>query len=120
MSDKRNFKDLIEMLEDAMELVEDNEDKINDLFNRGDQKINLKEGVLLSEVQIKDDEVLIMSEAKGDFDSVGISHNNGEFSINMGDEKLIAEVPDDIDAGGTEANLNNGVLEVKIPREGDN
>lgn len=116
MGRKDTLKDLFEMVEEGAELVDNNEELLSRLTGGG-HTLQLQDGDMLREVKKQNDKVLIITETEKEYDKVSIGKENGNVVIGLDGKELVAEVPDDCRLKDVEANLNNNVLEVTIPRE---
>jgi len=116
MGRKDTFKDLLEMVEEAADLIDENENAIRKLTGN-ERTLDLRQEDMLREVRKSDDEVLIISETEKEYDSFEISKTGGQVTIILDEKKLVANVPEDCNLQGVEAMINNNVLEVSIPRE---
>jgi HSP20 family molecular chaperone IbpA len=73
----------------------------------------------LTEVQLTGEEMLVTVEvADASMDSVNLSADGDELTVMYGGEEVVVEeVPDDVRLEDGEANMNNGVLTLNIPRD---
>lgn len=118
MSDggRHGIRDLVELFDDIMQVVEQNEGKIRKLTGN-DGHIDISEQNNLTEVSRHDDRVIITMETTEDFSSIDVEHEDGTYFISMGGQTYAVKVPVDIIPKKTSAELNNGVLTVVIPRD---
>lgn len=116
--DRNTIDDIYDILKEGMELVDEHEEKINRLMG-GKGVVGLKEQDPLRSLEKRDDEVSIVVETAGGFSSIGVVDADGKVIIELNDKEVIADVPEDANIKGADAALNNGVLEVTIPRGED-
>lgn len=116
MGRKDTLKDLFEMIEQGMDLVNENEDTLRSITG-SKQTVSIGDEHMLREVKKQDDKVLIITETKREYDTISIGREDGNVVLSLDDKELVADVPEDCDLDGVEASLNNNVLEVTIPRE---
>lgn len=115
MSERDKLEEIFEMFQDGMDLIEENEDKIERIMGRAG-KVKLGDDDPLKELMKTDEEVLIMVETKDDFSSIGVEEEDGGVKISLNEKIVKADIPDDCVVQDVDANLTNGVLEVTIPR----
>ena len=116
MGRKDTIRDLFEMVEEGMELVEENEEVLRNITG-ADNRLNLRQQDMLREVKKQDDKILIITETEKEFDSFELTQSDGSIIIRLDDKDIVVNAPDDCVLEETEATLNNKVLEVSIPRE---
>jgi len=120
MTDKKDGSDLFDMVDRAISLYEQNKNSIQGLTG-GDGDINLGDDDILKQASVTDSAVNITVDVGvEDLEDIRLALNGKEAQITVGGEKITAEVPSDVNMDRASAHLNNGVLEVAIPREGGN
>jgi len=113
------FNSLAEGAEKMKEIADENEDLINDFFGGG-SSTKIDDPEPLRESHITEDSVKIVAEVSDDgFQNMGVKFKEGELMIEAGEDKLVAQVPNDIIKDSVDAKLNNGVLIVEMDREDD-
>lgn len=117
MDERDTIGELFNLAESAMNFLDENEDSIASIM--GDGTVNLQDDEPLREMVKDEDKVRITTETEGDFDSISISKTEEGVVIEMNDKSLVAKLPDDVEVTEADANLNNGILDVRFPREGD-
>jgi len=115
--DDSDVSDMIDMLDKALDLVKEHEDKLNGFVGSGvDDTFTVREP--LAEAEVKDDRVVVVAEARGQNGSeMSVSFGNGIMKFTLGDKQYEAEVPNDIVEESVSAEINNGVLRVEVERE---
>lgn len=116
MSDKDKIEDIFDLFQTGMDVIDENEDKINRLLG-GSNIIGVKDDDLLKEVIKDEDSVKIIAETKDDYDTVSIRKSGGQVELILDEENIVADIPSDSIVEEVEATINNRVLEVTIPRE---
>jgi len=122
MVDRNKVDEIMAMVDSLMDFVEENDEMIDRLQgggSSGGDTVDLSDQTPLREAIRDDDRVIIASEVKGEVSSINVSEDDGEVVIGINGQELRTSVPNDVDIDGTSANVNNGVLEVEIPRTGD-
>lgn len=116
MTDRKNNDGIFDMLDKAVNFYEENKDMIQEVAPSGNS-VKIDDKSPLREAIVSDDKVMIVVEVKGDgFSNIIIDDTEDGVVVGMNDEKVVAEVPDDVNVDQAGATLNNGVLEVTIPR----
>lgn len=119
MSNKDKIDDIFDLVRSGIDLIDEHEDKLNNILNSSQDSIRIDDRSPLTSFQKSEDEVTITVETKEEFESISISKSGGEVTISLNDKDVVADVPRDVDIKQVDANLNNGVLDVNIPREGE-
>lgn len=114
MSSDDNFRDLFDLAEDVFGLIDENEDRIRSVI--GSNKVQLGEGEMMKELHKSEDEIRIVAETKEEFSKVNVKKSDGDLFIEFNDKSLMSSVPDDVRIEDSRVLLNNGVLEVTVPR----
>lgn len=114
--DKNDIDKFMEMVDSIRDVVDENMEIINDILGNGDI-LTLNERQPLTEAQVHDDKVCITAEAPGHFRSIGVGYDDGTLVVQVGGDELKVNVPDDVVVDEVDAEYNNGVLTVKIPRD---
>lgn len=116
MTDKDKGINVFNAIDGLVDLYEDNKDTIKGVVG-DDRKHGISEGDVLKQCFVNEDEVAITVEVGGgDISEVDLDISGDSVKLGIGDETITEEVPDDVDTGNAEAFMNNGVLEVTIPR----
>lgn len=111
-------RDIFDILDKAVDLYEDNKDVIKDIAP-GDESITIDGEEPLKQALVDDDKVIITVDVVGkDIQDVRIALEGTEAKIVIAGDPIKAQVPSDVNMEEAQAELNNGVLEVVIPREG--
>lgn len=118
MSDNSDNNGIIDMIDKAVSLYQENKDMVESVVPDTDT-LNIDDQSPLREAIVKDDEVIIVTEVMDDgIENIGIGDTEEGIFIEINGQKIEARVPDDISVDDADANLNNGVLEVNFPRVG--
>lgn len=119
MKDTSNNEGLFDMIDKAINLYNDNKDMIKEVVP-DEERLKIDEKSPLREAIVSDDEVIVVVEVKDESLNNIVVDDSPEDGVivGMNNQTVKAEVPSDVDIDKTEVSLNNGVLEVKIPREG--
>lgn len=118
MSDNNNNDGFFEMLDTAVEFYEDNKDTFKGIFDEGsDVTIDGEEPLKQARVD-EDMATVAVDVGTNEIEDIRLNLNGTDAVIGIGDKTITAEVPVDVKMDEAEAILNNGILEVKIPREG--
>jgi len=118
MTDDNKGSDLFDMIDRAVSFYEKNKDTIEGAVGTEDG-IKLDDDEPLKQASVTDDEVMITVDVGvDDLENIRLALNGTTAQIVVGGKTITAEVPSDVDMDDPEANLNNGVLEVRIPRVG--
>jgi hypothetical protein len=84
----------------------------------GGESINMSGPDPLREAHIDQDTVRVVSEVKsGSVSSMGVNYTDEGVEFVLGDERFVADVPDDIIEGSIDATMKNGVLRVMFDRD---
>lgn len=119
MSDKSDkVDDIYELIKGGMDVLDEHEDKLDNLFGSNDS-IEIGDNEPLKDLTKSEDEVKVTVETDSDLDSISIRKEEDSVIISMGEKEVIAKTPEDVNLSGVDANLNNGVLDVTIPRGDD-
>lgn len=112
-----NDKGFFDMLDTAVDMYEENKDTIKDVLGSEDN-IGFTGDDYLKSV-IKDDDCVIITVDVGDsgLEDIGLRLNGNTAEIDIGKDTVAVDVPVDVNMKSPEAQLNNGVLEVTLPRE---
>lgn len=113
-----NLRDLLELADGLVDYIEDNRGTIETMT--GANRIRLEDDDPLREVIKEDDKVLLTLEVKDtDFSDVRLEYKKGVLRVKYNDNVVTAKVPGDIKMEDSRIELNNGVLDITIPRGGD-
>lgn len=118
MKDNNKDDGFMDMVDKAVNFYQENREMFESLAPDEDTvKIDGKSP--LKSATVDDDMVYVTIEVPGDgLDSIRIDEDDDGVIIGMNGENIKAEVPEDVNTDNADASLNNGVLQVKIPREG--
>ena len=118
MTDNNDKRDIFDMLDKAVDLYEQNKDTIKDIVPR-DESITIDGEEPLKQALVDDDKAIITVDIGAkDIQDVRISLEGTKAKVGIAGDSITAEVPSDVNMEDAQAELNNGVLEVVIPREG--
>lgn len=112
---KNDIDRFLELLDTAREMVEENREFIDGFVGGGDTLL-IDETQPLRELQVEDDEVTIITEVSGNFESIGVSQKGSTLTIDVGPEQMSFRCPSDVVTEKMEAQLKNGILTVTAPR----
>lgn len=113
--DDFTIRGIMDLLDDAIGYVEENRDTFESIF--GGSRLRLGEHDPLMEASKMDDRVIITLEVSSEeFSNVSLEYDNGKLKIRFNGKSVIADVPGDIVMEDANADLNNGVLNLEIPR----
>jgi len=114
-------KDLMELGRRGSKFIDENEDLIRSVVGPVENRTRVRVTDMqpLTEVQLTDKRMLVTVEVTdASMDSVNLSANGDELTVMYGGEEVVVEeVPDDVRLKDGEANMNNGVLTLNIPRD---
>lgn len=117
MKENKDGNDIFDMVDKAVDFYKENQDMIKGMVD-GEDTIRMDDQSPLKTAIVQEDQVIISVEVKdADFSNVKIDDVDDGVVVGMNGEQVKAEVPEDVDVGDASATLNNGVLEVKIPRK---
>jgi len=120
MTDSNKGSDIFDIVDRAVSFYEKNKDTIRGATGMGDS-IELDDDDPLKQASVTDEEVMITVDVGvEDLENIRLALNGTTAEIVVGGQTVTANVPSDVDMDSPEANLNNGVLEVRIPRVGGN
>jgi hypothetical protein len=105
---------IFDKVEDVLDLYRENEEKINDII--GDDTNRVANVEPLSEVQWDDDKVVVMFDDVDVTGGVSITKSADGVLFNIGGEEVDVEMPNDIDFGKHDVEVNNGVLTATFQR----
>jgi len=116
---------LLDLADTVVNEHEDTVRKVSDVISREGGKsetYEIDERDVRTEVFEEDGYFeVIMGPMEGDLSSVGIGNTGSGISITLSGEKVVLEnVHDDVAISDTSAQMNNGVLTVRIPKEAGN
>lgn len=118
MNDDDDGIDIVDMFKKASDFVDDNEDLVRSFIPEENQ-VDIGEQSPLKSAIVNDDEVIVTVEVKnGKFEDITVKRAEEGVIIGMNGDKVKANIPNDVDIDGADAMLNNGVLEVTLPRQG--
>lgn len=111
------FKDLLDLYDSAMEVIDDNSDTIDRLFDR-QGVIDVSGRDLLVDAQMEGDEVHVVMEVKEEPESIKVEQNNDRTKIHVNDRTEKFNMPEGVNISSVKMNVNNGVLDLIFPIEG--
>lgn len=110
--------DIVDIIETGIDLFEENRDTIEELVGSSNE-VKLGQDSPLTSAQMDEDYVYVTVEAKkDDIDGIKVKETEDGVVLGINGDPVSVDAPDDVNTAGVEAQLNNGVLEVKIPRTG--
>lgn len=113
--DDFGIKDIIKLIEDATSYIDDNRDMIESITGSG--RIRLRDEDPLVEATKTEEKVIITMEVSGEsFSNISLMYNDGVLKVDFNGDVVTADVPGDIMMEDADASLNNGVLNIEIPR----
>lgn len=115
--DDSNNRGIFDIIDKGIDLYERNKDLIKDAAPDGVSNSDI-EGNPAKRVDIGSSYAeIVMDVGTDSVDNIGLDFNDGNVEVTVGNEKVKASVPDDVIMDDAEAYLNNGIIEVKIPRD---
>lgn len=118
-SRKETFEALFDMAGDAMDFIEENEERIQNLLGNSNE-FSMDEQSPLKEAQKLDDKVIFVAETPGEgISSISTKYyeKQNKLEVEIGGETVTLLIPEDCLPSEAEANISNGVLQLDIPRE---
>lgn len=120
MTDRKDrIESWFELFEDAKEFYDDNEGRIKDVMGKKGV-VSLRDTQPLTQADKLEDEVYIVAETRQDnVGGIGFLYNEKQnmMTLDMGDDQVQVLLPSDVLVNETEAEINNGVLSVTVPRD---
>lgn len=118
MRDNDDNNGIIDTIDKVIGLYEENKDMLEGALPSGNS-VKIDDKSPLREAIVTDSEVTVVMEVKGEgFENIRVDDTDDGIIVGLNGKTVKAEVPSDVDIDQAEASLNNGVLEVQIPREG--
>lgn len=118
MSDDNNGSDIFDMLDRAVSFYEKNKETFQGVVP-GDDSVVIDDEEPLKQALVDEDKALITVDVGTDeLEDIRLALNGTTAEIGIGDKTVKADVPADVDMDQAKAQLNNGVLEVMVPRVG--
>lgn len=118
MTDDNKGSDIFDMVDRAVSFYEKNKDTFKSVTDTNDG-ITIDDEDPLKQAHVTDDEAMITVDVGTDeLEDIRLALNGTTVEIGVGDTTITANVPADVDMDDASASLNNGVLEVVIPRTG--
>jgi len=111
-----NDKSIVDTIENLTELYRDNEDKIKEFIGDGTADISRVDP--LTEVHWEDDKVVVMFNDVDVSGGISMSESEQGVEFDIGEESVDIEMPDDINFGNHDIQMNNGVLTATFDRSG--
>lgn len=116
MTDDNNGSDLFDMIDRAVSFYEKNKKTFQGVVP-GDDGITIDDDDPLKQALVDDEKAMITVDVGSEeLEDIRLALNGTTAEIGIGSETITAEVPADVDMDSAGAQLNNGVLEVTIPR----
>lgn len=116
MTKKDKIGSFFGAIDKAVNSWQNNKDSIESLINKGDEILTEEEDPFF-ESQVREDHVRIVADVAGEeISEIDINVSDGKAKIKAGSQDISVMVPDDTQMDVIEAFVNNGVLEVKMPR----
>jgi hypothetical protein len=109
-----NDKSIVDTIENLTELYRDNEDKIKKFIGDGTADISRVDP--LTEVHWEDDKVVVMFNEVDVSGGISMSESEEGVEFDIGEESVDIEMPDDINFGNHDIQMNNGVLTATFDR----
>lgn len=118
MTDDNKGTDIFDVLDKATELYNEHKDTLRDVApETGSVTINDEEP--LKQALVDDEKVLVTVDVgEGGVENIRLNLDGTTAKVEVGGKNVTAEVPEDVNMDNASAVMNNGVLEVIIPREG--
>lgn len=113
--DDFDIEDLIDTASELIDLYDQNSEKINNIVGK-DQTVKVSDSDLLNEVRVEDEMVKIVMETAGPIEKVGLTRTGGGVSVAVNNDSITFETPEDVVVDGAEAEMNNSILTIEIPR----
>lgn len=110
----KDIRNILDLADGIVSFIEENQDTISDAF--GGKGVSLSDRDPLKSIVKEDDIVIVTIETKDEVDEVGFKRKDGKVRFMINDKSIKVSMPEDARLGDAEAVLNNGVLEVKVPR----
>lgn len=118
MTDKDKSNNIFDMLDKAVEFYEQNKDMIEGAVPSSGN-VSIGEDDPLKKAMVNDDKVIIIVDVGTDkLEDIRLSLNGTKAEIGIGNDSVMVDVPTDVNMDSASAQLNNGILEVEIPRQG--
>lgn len=118
MKEDNNNNGIFDMVDAAIDFYEDNEDKFRKFIGTNDT-VKIDDKSPLKQAHVMDDKVNIAIETGSDgIGEIHLEETEKGLIMGVGNRKVQVEVPSDVDTSKADANLNNGVLDIVIPRTG--
>lgn len=118
MSDDEGGSDVFDMIDRAVSFYEKNKDTFEGVASTGSD-VTIDDEDPLKQALVDDDKAIVTVDVGTDaISDIRLALNGTTAQVTVGGTKVTADVPADVDMDKAEAHLNNGVLEVEIPRTG--
>lgn len=123
--DSGGIDDMIDLVEKATELYRDNEDKINEMVGKEGNRMVIEEQESLKTYNVTEEEITVTIETTLAGESqMGLEYdadNNNLIVKSGGDDEYIIDLKqNDVDISSIDYEINNGVLNITIPRGDEN
>lgn len=120
MSDEGKGSDIFDMIDRAVSFYEKNKETFEGVVS-GESDVTIDDDEPLKQALVDDDRAIITVDVGTDgIGDIRLALNGTTAEITVGGTTITAEVPPDVNMDDAEAHLNNGILEVEIPRTGGN
>lgn len=118
MSEEGEGSDLFDMVDRAISFYEKNKETFEGVVPN-DSSVTIDDEDPLKQALVDDDKAMITVDVGTDeIGDIRLALNGTTAEVKVGGQTITADVPADVDMDSAEAHLNNGVLEVQIPRVG--
>lgn len=110
--------DFVDIIRGAIDVYEENKHLL-DGIDSDSNKLDVSEREPLQQVVKSEESVIVTMEvSSSDLDQITLNLEGEKAVIGIGSSTLEVSVPEDAEVGSADATLNNGILEVTIPRNG--
>lgn len=118
MTDDNKGSDVFDMLDRVVSFYEKNKETFQGVVDTGTD-VTIDDEDPLKQALVTDGKALITVDVGTDaIQDIRLALNGTTAEIGIGDKTIKVDVPADVNMDEAEAKLNNGVLEVTIPRVG--
>lgn len=118
MSDKDRGSDVFDMIDRAVSFYEKNKETFEGVVP-GNEGISINDDDPLKQAMVDEDKAMVTVDVGTDeLEDIRLALNGTTVEIGIGADTIMADVPADVDMDDASARLNNGILEVEIPRVG--
>jgi len=118
MTDENKRSDVFDMIDRAVSFYEKNKETFEGVVDNGSD-VTIDDEDPLKQALVDDEKAMVTVDVGTDeIGDIRLALNGTTAQITVGGKTIRADVPADVDMDGASAHLNNGVLEVQIPRVG--